>query len=65
MEKRVTPDEIPALTNEALKIGEIFLATVGTIPASIPQLLVKLPSIFAFLKQIKPILEVIVKEIKD
>jgi len=65
MEKRVTPEEIPALTEQALEIGKIFIATIGTIPTNVTQLIVKLPAIFSFLKQIKPHLEVILKEIKD
>lgn len=64
-EKKITPDEIPGLTTEALAIGTIFISTIGTIPMSIPALLMKLPSILAFFKQAKPHLQVILKEIKD
>lgn len=65
MEKKITPDEIPALTNEALAIGNIFLSTVGTFPTNLAQVLAKLPAIISFFKQSKPHFEVIIKEIKD
>ncbi len=65
MENKITPDEIPALTNEALEIGKIFLATVGTFPTNLAQVLTKLPTIISFFKQSKPHLEIIIKEIKD
>lgn len=64
-EKKITPDEIPGLTKEALAIGAIFIATVGTIPTGTPALLMRLPSILAFFKQAKPHFEVILKEVKD
>ncbi len=65
MENKITPDEITALTNASLEIGRIFLATVGTFPTNIAQVLAKLPAIISFFKQSKPHLEIIIKEIKD
>jgi hypothetical protein len=65
MNNRVTPEEIPALAEQALEIGKIFIATVGVIPTNVGQLLMKLPAILSFFKQSKPHFEIIVKKIKD
>ncbi len=64
-ETKITPDEVKDLTNEALEIARIFIATIGVIPVTIPQLLMKLPALIQFFKQAKPHFEIIIKEIKD
>jgi len=64
-EKKTTPNEISELTKEAIAIGQIFIATVGTFPLTIPQLILKMSSIIAFFRQAKPHFEIIFKEIKD
>lgn len=65
MEKKITPDEYPVLTEQALAIGRIFIETLGTIPTSWREVLIKIPSLLSFFKLAKPHFEIIINEIKD
>jgi len=62
---RITPDEIPMLTASAMEVVKLFKLHVKTIPTSVPALLLSIPSLIAFFKASKPLLEVLLREIKD
>ena len=62
---RITPDEIPVITADALDIVKLFKLHVGTIPTSVTSLLLSVPKLIVFFKASKPIFEELFKEIKD
>lgn len=63
--KKITPDEIPTLTIEALAIGQAFKSTVGEVPINWTSALAKLPQIVKFFIAAAPHLKTIIAEIKD
>lgn len=63
--REITPQEIPTLLEKAFVVFSIFKSTVGTIPLTYSQLIVKIPALIKFFREARPILEEMLKLVKD
>ena len=63
--REITPQEIPTLLEKAFVVFSIFKTTVGTIPLTYSQLIVKIPALIKFFREARPILEEMLKLVKD
>lgn len=63
--REITPQEIPTLLEKAFVVFSIFKTTVGTIPLTYSQLIVKIPALIKFFREARPTLEEMLKLVKD
>jgi hypothetical protein len=65
--KKITPEELPILKEEATKIGLLFVETFKGVqlPTSYLGMIKLLPSVLLFLTSVKPNLKRILEEVKD
>jgi len=62
--REITPQEIPTLLEKARVVFSIFKTTVGTIPLTYTQLIVKIPALIKFFREARPTLEEMLKLVK-
>lgn len=60
----ITPQEIPTLLEKAFVVFSIFKTTVGTVPLTYTQLIVKIPALIKFFREARPTLEEMLKLVK-
>jgi len=64
MTREITPQEIPTLLEKAFVVFSIFKSTVGTVPLTYSQLIVKIPALIRFFREARPTLEEMLKLVK-
>lgn len=63
--RELEPREIPLLLQKAFVLVSLFFTIVGSIPLTIPQLLIKIPKLLVFFREARPYFEEIKSVIKD